>query len=108
MASLKDKWLAFTKATPLHLTHKNDVITFFIAAAVVAFKPCQRTVEDGQAALSQRVVHTGKTVTLAVGKALAKLQLISRQHIDDVMCARMEQGQATRMQPQTPQDQWWR
>ena len=81
------------------------MVAFFVTATVVTFKPGQCPVQDRQARLAQRVGGVGKAVALAIGKALAQLQLVGRQHIDDVMRARMEQRQAARVQTQAPQHQ---
>ena len=67
------------------------MVAFFVSAAVVAFKPGQSPIQNGQTRLAQLVSGVGKAVALAEGKTVADIQLIGGQHVHHVMRARMEQ-----------------
>jgi hypothetical protein len=71
----------------LDFTDKNDVVAFFIAATVKAFKSCRRAIEQRQAARAIGVCHVLPAVFTPAGKALCQVLLVGRQNIDDVVRA---------------------
>lgn len=78
-------------AAALHLADEDNVVALVIAAAVMALEPRQRLREDRQAGRAEGVIDVGKAVALKGGEALAQVQLIRRQDIDDVVRAGVEQ-----------------
>jgi hypothetical protein len=46
---LMNQRCSLRKATGFHFTHKDDVIAFWVLAAVATFKPRQSALENGQA-----------------------------------------------------------
>ena len=70
---------------PFHLADEDDVVAFVVAAAVVAFEPGHRAVQDRQAGTGQVERERLEAVADLLRKAQRQVGLLFAQYIDDVM-----------------------
>src|SRR5437879_5930415 len=66
-------------------THKNHVVAFRIAAAVMAFEPGRSAFENRQPGMRQLEIDAFETILDAARKTLRQMCLTGRQHVDDVV-----------------------
>ena len=71
-------------------SHKNDVVTFLVAATVEAFKASHGTAQQGRALNALGEIDSCKTIRTLCGKALGQFLLVSAQNVDGVMRSRAE------------------
>ncbi|KAG0185568.1 hypothetical protein DFQ28_009144 [Apophysomyces sp. BC1034] len=104
---MKNQWFARVAgdAAAFDFANEDHVITFVVAAAVVAFEPGKRTVQDRHAAVAGFVRDAREPVALERGKAAAQFQLRRGEHIDDVVRVRLEHGHRIGPFRQAPQHQ---
>ncbi len=68
-----------------YLTDKNNVIAFFMAAAVKALKSGYGTFNQRDSVMTSAPSHARKAVNVFGGKLIGEMYLVSTENIDGVM-----------------------
>ncbi len=79
------------------------MVAFVVAAAVVAFEPCERAVEHGHPRVAGRMRDPFEAVALVGREALAQVQLRRREHVHHVMAVAAEHRRRRRFVREAPQ-----
>jgi len=109
LAVLEDEGFPGFEAATLDLAHENDVVAFFVAAAVKTFEPGATSEQHGGTARPFAPTDACKTIEGLVAwlgtESPRPLDLVGRQNIDGVMRVAAKCRQAPGLDIQAPQDQ---
>lgn len=89
----------------LNFTHKNDVVTLIVTAAVETFKACNGSVDEGRATVTGVKPHSRKTVYTLRGKLASQRLLVRSKDVDGVVGAGLKCRHGTSHTRQAPKHQ---
>ena len=92
-------------AAAFDFADKDDVVAFFVAAAVKAFKRGHGALDQRRAMLAGVPVHAGVAVNVFGGELVGQRGLFGTEHVNRVVAAGQQRGHRARFHGQAPQHQ---